>query len=94
MSIKVLIKRKIISDKYAELAELLKQMRTSCTQQPGYISGETLNRLDKPGENLVISTWKTLEDWQNWQKSPSRIDIQENIDFLLQEKTEFEIYQA
>ena len=75
-----------------ELLPLIKELRILTTKQEGYISGETLDRVDKPGQSLVISTWQSVEDWNNWVNSTERKTIQENIDKLLGEKTEYELY--
>jgi heme-degrading monooxygenase HmoA len=92
MSIKIIIKRKVPKDKEKELLPLIKELRILTTKQEGYISGETLDRVDKPGQSLVISTWQSVEDWNNWVNSAARKAIQENIDELLGEKTEYELY--
>ena len=92
MSIKIIIKRKVPKDKEKEVLPLIKELRTLTTKQEGYISGETLDRVDKPGQSLVISTWQSVEDWNNWLNSTERKAIQDNIDKLLGEKTEYELY--
>jgi antibiotic biosynthesis monooxygenase (ABM) superfamily enzyme len=92
MSVKIIIKRKVPKDKEKELLPLIKKMRILTTKQPGYISGETMNRVDKPGQSLVISTWQTRDEWQRWLNSPERKTIQDQIDALLGEKTDYEIY--
>ena len=92
MSIKIIIKRNVPKDMEKELLPLIKELRILTTKQQGYISGETLDRVDKPGRSLVISTWQSVEDWQNWLNSTERKAIQENIDRLLGEKTEYEVY--
>lgn len=92
MSIKIIIKRKVPKDMEKELLPLIKELRILTTKQEGYISGETLDRVDKPGQSLVISTWQSVEDWNNWANSTERRAIQDNIDKLLGEKTEYELY--
>lgn len=92
MAVKILLKREVPESREIELNQLLKEMRTFCTQQPGYISGETLKRADRPGEFLVISTWQTMEDWRKWVASKERKDIQDKIDELLGVETHYEIY--
>ena len=92
MSVKILIKRKVPKNLEKELLPLIKKLRILTTKQPGYISGETMNRVDKPGQSLVISTWQTSGDWEKWLNSPERKAIQDQIDTLLGEKTEYEIY--
>ena len=92
MAYKVFVKRIVPQDRAADLMPLLLELRTLATNQPGYISGETLKRVDNPGEQLVISNWKTLESWRAWLTSEERLRIQERVDRVLEEKTEYEIY--
>jgi len=92
MAVKVLIKRSVPEDMAKDLFPLFTEMRVRATDQPGYISGETLRRLDKPGESLVISTWRSIEAWKRWKDSPERHEVQGKIDSLLGAVTEFEVY--
>ena len=92
MTAKIVIKRKVPKDKEKELLPLIKQLRIATTQQAGYISGETLERIDKPGETVVVSTWESAEDWNRWITSPERSVLQTKIDNLLGQETQYEIY--
>jgi heme-degrading monooxygenase HmoA len=92
MSVKILIKRKVPQDKAKGMLPLFKQMRVMANSQPGYISGETMRRLDQAGEFLVISSWQTSDDWEKWVQSKERKEVQAKIDALLGGKTEYEIY--
>ncbi len=92
MAVKILIKRTVSRDRAKELIPLFRQIRSHAIQQPGYISGETLKRLDKPGQFLIISTWQSSDDWENWLNSKERNDLQDKIDGLLGGKTDYEIY--
>lgn len=92
MAIKIIIKRTISEDKVKYLTPLLKQLRALANNQPGYISGETLKRMDKPGEYLVISTWQSVEEWEKWLSSDERNGVQNKIDIILGKKTEYEVY--
>lgn len=92
MTVKIVIKRKVPADREKELLPLIKELRIATTQQAGYISGETLRRIDKPGETVVISTWETVEDWNRWVNSPKRSVLQAKIDTLLGQETEYKIY--
>ncbi len=93
MIIRVLIKRKYPVDKFKVLKELINQLRSTTAGQPGYISGETLRRLDQDGECLVISKWKSRADWDRWHAQPERAIIQQEIDNLLGSPTVYEIYE-
>lgn len=93
MAVKVLIKRKV-ADKYVpELDALLRKMRAMTLSQKGYVSGETFTRLDEPGVSMVISTWQSLDDWRAWTLNKERIAIQEQIDKLIGEPTQYEIFE-
>ena len=92
MAVKLIIKRIVPQNKAEVLKPLLQKLRSQAMQQPGYISGETYKRIDRPGESLVVSTWQSMGDWRSWVMSDERKGTQEKIDDLLGEKSEFEIY--
>ena len=72
---------------------LFRRLRNLATNQPGYISGETLRRVDQPGEFLIISTWQTIDDWSEYLVSKERAEIQSEIDVRIGTETTYEIYQ-
>lgn len=91
--IRVHIKRKIPEDKSEELNDLIKELRGMTMGQPGYITGETLKRVDTAGESLVISKWQSLNYWNRWFQNPERLKVQGKIDLLLGQETQYEIYE-
>ncbi|MGA2332663.1 MAG: antibiotic biosynthesis monooxygenase family protein [Syntrophales bacterium] len=93
MAVKILIKRKVAADKASQLKELVMQLRSLSMKQPGYVSGESLRHVDRQNEYLVISTWDSLSAWKDWQSSKERAKIQGQIDTLLGQKTEYEVYE-
>ncbi len=94
MTVKIFIRRKVAAANVLELTVLLKKLRALTLSQPGYIYGETLKRLDRSDECMVISTWRSQEDWNAWFSNEQRINIQNEIDKLLGEKTEYAIYDV
>jgi heme-degrading monooxygenase HmoA len=94
MSVKIFIKRKVEPQNVLELTVLLKRLRTLTLDQEGYITGETLVRIDKTDECIVISTWRSVEDWNRWVNDPKRIEVQTKIDEILGEETEYAMYSA
>ena len=93
MAVKIIIKRSIPPEKSGQLMSLFKKLRSLAMNQPGYISGETLQNVDTPGEIVVISTWQTVDEWQRWVTHKERLKIQSQIDMLLDIKTEYTVYQ-
>ncbi len=94
MTVKIIIYRKVQDENIAQLSQLLKQLRSFTLEQSGYISGETLNRIDKKNESMVISTWRSVEDWNAWVNNPKRTEIQGQIDSLLGQETEYAMYNV
>ena len=94
MTVKIFIKRKVAEVNVLELTMLLKKLRSLTLEQPGYISGETLSRIDRKDESMVISIWRSVEDWNTWVNNPKRNEIQTEIDKLLGEETEYAMYST
>jgi heme oxygenase (mycobilin-producing) len=93
MTVKIFIKRNVQEKNAIELSILLKRLRSLTINQPGYISGETLKRIDIPNECMVISTWRSVKDWNNWVNNEQRLKIQTEIDQLLGHETEYAVYE-
>ena len=91
--IKVHIKRKVPPEKIEDLRVLINDLRSLTMGQPGYIAGETLQRVDQPGESMVVSKWQSADYWQQWLQNKARLEIQDKIDQLLGEETVYEIYE-
>jgi heme-degrading monooxygenase HmoA len=96
MAVQVLIRRRFVEGKEKELAPLIVKLRSLARMQPGYISGETLRCIEPAVEYeyLVRSTWQSLEAWKNWLHSKERKELQDKIDVISSEKTEYRIYES
>lgn len=93
MAVKIFIKRRVTGKESIELSLLLQKLRGLTLNQPGYISGETLRRIDRNDEWMVISTWRSVEDWNQWVNNDRRRVVQAEIDALLGTETEYAIYE-
>lgn len=91
--IKVHIRRSVTDDQHDDLLALITQLRAAIAGHPGYLSSETLIRVDPPGEILVVSKWQSLFYWQQWYGSQERTQIQDRIDDLLASPTAYEVYE-
>ena len=94
MASKILITRTVPPDKAREMLNLLREMRSLATSQSGYISGETLKSDDRPDVYLVISTWNSMEEWRQLAVNSERESVQAQIDALLGQPTEYEVYSS
>ena len=86
------IKRNVPEEKKEALLVLINQLRAITMGVPGYITGETLKRVDKPGESLVVTKWQSVYYWKAWLQGAERAEIQKKIDTLLGNETQYEIY--
>ena len=91
--IRIHIRRKVPENKAEELKALINQLRAVTMGTPGYIAGETLKRIDRPGESIVVTKWQSEFFWDQWLQSKERSEIQDKIDQLLGEETRYEIYE-
>ena len=90
--IRIHVRRNIPEDKRKEAMALILKLRSMSMGKPGYISGETLKRVDTPGESLVVTKWKSAHYWNRWFQSDERSEVQTKIDQLLGEETQYEMY--
>lgn len=94
MHIKVLMYRNVSLNHKDKLQPYLIQLRSMAEKMPGYLKGETLTNTDDTSKTVVISSWQTVEDWENWLNSHTRRTIQQEIDRILTEPTYYQVYFA
>lgn len=92
MAVKIIIVRHVAKEKTPALRPLLLEMRSLANAQSGYVSGETLVNFDDPSEYVVISTWKTLKDWNVWLEDVCRRELQAKVDRISGEETRYSVY--
>ncbi len=99
MSIRVLMTRKMPrlaggmeAALLPTLVPMLTELRSMAMRQPGYISGETMRNVNDQSEFLVISTWKSVEDWQRWFADKKREKLEGEVDLILGSDTEYKVY--
>jgi len=90
--IRVVIERQVKEGE--DLSQLLVEIRVAAIKYyPGYVGGETLVNREDGSNIIVISTWRSIEDWEQWANSETRIRLYERIEPLLQEKPEIRIFE-
>ena len=92
MAVKIIIIRQVPVEKEPEIRPLLLKMRSLAHAQNGYISGETLINFDNPSERIVISSWKSIENLNDWLNNDQRITLQSEVDRILGQETLYQIY--
>jgi heme-degrading monooxygenase HmoA len=92
MTVRIIIDRQVQNGKELEFSKLLKQLRSKAVSSKGYISGETLRALSDRHNYLVISTWQSADDWENWEENSERKKIQAGIEKIMARPTKTKIY--
>jgi heme-degrading monooxygenase HmoA len=92
--IRVLINRHLKEKKKGELLPLLRTLRMAAMSYSGYIHGESLVGTEDPSIISVLSTWNSLEEWQEWEKSAQRVRLYGQIEPLLVEKPRVSVYKV
>jgi heme oxygenase (mycobilin-producing) len=54
------------------LVKSIRKVRLVASHHPGFVTGETFVDAEDPCHVIVISTWKSAEDWKAWDESYER----------------------
>jgi heme-degrading monooxygenase HmoA len=94
MAIKVLITRRFKDEFVHEAHYHNAEIRALATVQPGYVSGKTIINIDNPNEMIIVSTWDSREDWDNWYKKDVRMDYYKKLRLSLETGEEISFYKS
>ncbi len=92
MTAVVLISREVLPENELEAVQLMRELRIKAMLHPGYLRGETLSSLRKPGKNMVISKWRTVENWEGWRQSVERQQLVAKLGALLAAPATEDVY--
>jgi heme-degrading monooxygenase HmoA len=90
MIAKILIKRRFKDGHTPQIVALLNEIRTRAMSQPGYMSGETLVKRGSPNSMIIISTWRSPDDWLRWRDSGERNTFEAMLEAYQERPTEYE----
>ena len=77
--IRVVIERTLSREGDEEIQRAMRELRRGAIQQPGYVSGETLRDTANPHHFVILSTWRSPEEWAAWANSGRRREVEERI---------------
>ena len=87
---------KVIIERHAQKGERLSplwEVRQASMNQAGHVTSEVLVSTKDPSLILVISTWRSLEDWRAWETSEIRAKLYQRIEPLMHEKTKVRTFR-
>lgn len=91
--VRVLIERWLAEGEVHLLHESMRELRREALNVPGYVSGETLCDVADPTHYVVIATWRSIKEWQDWKASEVRTKVEERIRPLLMADEKFTVLE-
>jgi heme-degrading monooxygenase HmoA len=92
MPIKVLIKRRFKEGYVNEINKVIKEIRFGAMDQEGYITSETMWDHEDPYRVVIASNWRSIENWNKWKNSDLRKSLEQKLEEVLIDETEYEIF--
>jgi heme-degrading monooxygenase HmoA len=83
MQAKVIIERHTAPHQESHVLAIATEIRAAAIRQPGYVTGETLIDIDDHKAIVVVSTWRSMEEWHKWRDSEERANLEANMEQLL-----------
>lgn len=81
--IRVIIEREVKEDCFHDYLDMIRTARNKATNIDGFIAGELLQQKSNQCMAVIISSWETVEAWDEWAESPERLTILKEMRPLL-----------
>jgi len=82
--IRVIIERNIAESLESHYEKIAKNNLEKACKAPGFISGESMRGVNNINHRVVLCSWKSASDWQNWHQSPVRKGLMATLRPLLE----------
>ncbi len=81
--IRVLIERRFLEGMQQELERVVTDVIHAAVRAPGYLSGEILRDTKDRNHYVVVSSWRSVENWEAWLVSPERQLVMGHVNPML-----------
>ena len=81
--IRVLIERYVDNSLEQHYEIAARKVLQGAVQAPGFISGESLRDMQDPTHRLILCTWTTVQQWQQWYASQTRHSLMAELSPML-----------
>lgn len=92
MPIKVLIKRRFKEGYVNEINKVIKELRFGAMDQEGYITAETMWDYEDPFRVVIVSNWRSIDNWNKWKNSDLRKSLEQKLIEFSDGEAEYEIF--
>ena len=91
--IKIIIERHIMPGLAEEYDQAAREAMRASISARGFIAGESLCERHRPERRLLITQWRDLAAWKDWQHSLERERAMQQVMPLLTEDEEIRVYE-
>ncbi|WP_250658015.1 antibiotic biosynthesis monooxygenase family protein [Alkalimarinus coralli] len=82
--IRVIIERHIAHTLETTYELVAKRTLQKAVSADGFISGESLRNADDPNHRLILSNWRSVQDWYRWFQSEERKEMMNELNPILE----------
>ncbi|MGC3875359.1 antibiotic biosynthesis monooxygenase family protein [Halomonas sp. GXIMD04776] len=91
--IKIIIERHIMHGLEEEYEQAAREVVRAAMGAPGFIAGESLQEYQRHEHRLLITLWRDLRAWKEWQRSSAREHVMQRLLPLLTEEERVTAYE-
>ncbi|MFC3282461.1 antibiotic biosynthesis monooxygenase family protein [Litchfieldella rifensis] len=91
--IKILIERHIMPGLEEEYDQAAREAMRAAINARGFIAGESLCERHHPERRLLITQWRDLSAWKDWQHSSERERAMQHVLPLLTEEEHIRVFE-
>lgn len=92
--IKVIIERKIAQGMESTYDAAIKDTLRAILEAPGYMSGANFKDAEDPNHRVIITNWRSLPAWRDWQASEDRRNVIAAIQPILESSEKITVLTA
>jgi heme-degrading monooxygenase HmoA len=63
--------------------EVMRERMVAATEQPGWIGGQLLQPENDPQRRVIVGTWRSRDDWEQWHSDPKFRETRAELDDLV-----------
>ncbi|WP_227370793.1 antibiotic biosynthesis monooxygenase family protein [Halomonas sp. M20] len=91
--VKIIIERRIMHGLEEEYEQAAREVVRAAMSAPGFIAGESLQEYQRSEHRLLITLWRDLRAWKEWQRSSARAHVMQRLLPLLTEEERVTAYE-
>jgi heme-degrading monooxygenase HmoA len=92
--IRVIIERHIAESLEGAYEKASRDILQQAFHAPGFISGESLKNAFDPNHRILLSKWRTVQDWQGWFASSERKAMMLELSPMLEREEKITVFES